>query len=67
MTAYVGLNSGQWFGDVIERDNIVIGAVVRSTVSGYFQGQIDDVRIYSYALTAEQVLNAMNSGAAVRF
>jgi hypothetical protein len=29
----------------------------------YFPGQIDDVRIYNYALTAEQVKQAMNDGA----
>ncbi|PIZ47810.1 hypothetical protein COY32_01100, partial [candidate division WWE3 bacterium CG_4_10_14_0_2_um_filter_41_14] len=36
--------------------------------SGYeFNGQIDDVRIYNYALTANQIKTVMNEGAAVRF
>lgn len=33
----------------------------------YFDGQIDDVRIYNYALTDEQVGLIYNNGAAVRF
>ncbi|MCL5010946.1 MAG: LamG domain-containing protein [Patescibacteria group bacterium] len=34
---------------------------------GYFTGLIDDVRIYNYALTAEQVKTLYNQGSAVRF
>jgi hypothetical protein len=33
----------------------------------FFTGQIDDVRVYNYALTAEQVKQVMNEGSAVRF
>lgn len=33
----------------------------------FFQGQIDDVRIYNYALTPVQVKTVMNQGAAVRW
>ncbi len=33
----------------------------------YFNGKMDDVRAYNYALTAEQVKQVMNNGAAVRF
>jgi len=33
----------------------------------HFDGQIDDVRIYNYALTATQVKNLYNAGSAVRF
>lgn len=32
-----------------------------------FDGQIDDVRIYNYALSTEQVKNLYNAGAAVQF
>jgi Concanavalin A-like lectin/glucanases superfamily/IPT/TIG domain len=34
---------------------------------GYFQGQIDDVRLYNYALTPEQIRQAMNEGSVVHF
>ncbi|NTU46678.1 DUF2341 domain-containing protein [Candidatus Roizmanbacteria bacterium] len=33
----------------------------------FFPGQIDDVRIYNYALTPSQVQNVFNEGSAVRF
>jgi hypothetical protein len=40
----------------------------RSIAAGeYFDGQIDDVRIYNYALTAEQIKQIMNEGSAIRF
>ncbi|PIY93964.1 MAG: hypothetical protein COY68_04470, partial [Candidatus Levybacteria bacterium CG_4_10_14_0_8_um_filter_35_23] len=32
-----------------------------------FQGAVDDLRIYNYALTAAQVKTVMNQGAAVRY
>jgi hypothetical protein len=35
--------------------------------SRWFRGQIDDVRIYNYALTKEQVGNITNEGSALRF
>jgi len=35
--------------------------------SNYFDGQIDDVRIYNYALTPLQVKQLYNEGAAIRF
>jgi hypothetical protein len=37
------------------------------TLSLFFNGQIDDVRIFNYALSPFQVLNLYNGGAAVRF
>jgi hypothetical protein len=33
----------------------------------FFTGQIDDVRVYNYALTAEQIRQVMNEGSAIRF
>lgn len=38
-----------------------------SDSAGYFSGQMDDVRIYNYALTLQQIKNIYNGGAAVRF
>jgi hypothetical protein len=35
--------------------------------SNWFNGQIDDVRIYNYALTATQIKTLYNENAAVRF
>jgi hypothetical protein len=33
----------------------------------YYSGQVDDVRLYNYGLTAEQVRNLYNGGSSVRF
>jgi len=45
--------------------NLSIGAYESGSYP--FQGQIDDVRIYNYALTPYQIKNIMNQGAAVRW
>jgi len=34
---------------------------------GYFNGQIDDVQIFNYALTKEQIFNLYNGGASLKF
>ncbi|HLE48844.1 MAG TPA: DUF2341 domain-containing protein [Patescibacteria group bacterium] len=50
--------------------NLFIGSRHGNTGTGtlnHFPGQIDDVRIYNYALTAEQVKNVYNNGSAVQF
>jgi hypothetical protein len=48
-------------------DDQAIGTNSASNGTQNFSGQIDDVRVYNYALTANQVLNLMNNGSAVRF
>ncbi|MBN1169343.1 hypothetical protein JXA63_05665 [Candidatus Woesebacteria bacterium] len=40
---------------------------LKSYDSGYIDGQIDDVKIFNYALTEEQVRNEYNAGSAVYF
>jgi hypothetical protein len=44
-----------------------IGGHVDSATLEPFNGQIDDVRVYNYTLTKEQVANVMNEGSALRF
>ena len=46
----------------------VSSATVRigATATEYFDGQIDDVRIYNYARTAAQIMEDFNAGAAAR-
>ena len=47
-------------------NNLIIGA--RADGGGlFFKGQIDDVKIFNYALTASQVKDVYNQGSAVRF
>jgi hypothetical protein len=53
-------------GDKSSSQNFDIGRRVDNN-SGFFNGQIDDVRVYNYALTATQVQNIYNGGRAVQF
>jgi len=46
-------------------ESVYIGSL--NGTGRYQDGQIDDVRIYNYALTEEQIKNVMNQGAAIRF
>jgi len=46
-------------------ESVYIGSL--NGTGRYQNGQIDDVRIYNYALTQEQIKNVMNQGAAIRF
>jgi hypothetical protein len=52
-------------GNVSPTGNLIIGARY-SIDQGYFHGLIDDVRIYNYARTADQILQDYNAGAAAR-
>jgi len=53
-------------GSVSNNTSFGIG-VIPALTGSYFNGQIDDVRIYNYALTPAQVRQLYNEGAAVRF
>ncbi len=56
LTVSSGANNGNWFADTDGRDNIVIGALITSDgTSGYWDGEIDELRIYSVVPTAAQV------------
>jgi hypothetical protein len=47
--------------------NRSIGVSYPSAPSYWFNGRIDDVRIYNYALTPAQIANVINEGGALRF
>jgi hypothetical protein len=55
---------GSW-PNITNTDNLNIGAA--NTWSQYFTGSLDDVKIWNYALTSEQVKTEFNQGSAVRF
>jgi len=55
ISATFGSNSGDWFTDIPDRDNILIGGRERTSVDGYFNGTIDEVAIFPDALTASEV------------
>ncbi len=48
-------------------DPFIIGEQRVGSSDSYFTGQIDDVRIYNYALTTTQIKNIMNGDFAVRY
>ncbi len=47
--------------------NDFIGLYGHTPNEKYFTGQLDDVRIYNYALTKQQIQQVMNQGSAIRF
>jgi hypothetical protein len=60
---------GLWFGDAtVDADTVAIGTLLRGGgPTGSFNGFIDDVRIYNYARTPEQILQDYNAGLSVHF
>ncbi|NTV30970.1 DUF2341 domain-containing protein [candidate division WWE3 bacterium] len=62
-------SQGTYNGMEDTSSNMNIGAFVPTdaTYKALSEGSIDDVRMYNYALTAEQVKLVMNEGSAVKF
>jgi len=54
-------------GDMISFNNLYFGFTPAVGENYPMNGQIDDVRVYNYALTNEQIKNVMNEGSALRF
>lgn len=50
-------NSGNWFSDVLNRDNVTIGAIKVNSVTWYMSGDIDDLRGYNTELTVTELLD----------
>ena len=61
LTVVSGANNGDWFADTTLRDNISIGAAVRSSVVGHLTGSVGDVLVYSKALTQAEIQNIYNA------
>jgi hypothetical protein len=55
VTAIAGSNTGDWFADTSDRDNVTIGRLATNTFYGIFTGLIAEVRVYSSALSAAQI------------
>lgn len=47
-----GVDNGDWFGDTSARDNVVIGALKRTTETNFFDGDIAEVVIVDGAISA---------------
>lgn len=58
-----GNNTGKWFSDLTSRVlKYRIGALVSNPLSGVFDGYLDDLRMYSRALTQADVTELYNGG-----
>jgi len=51
-----GTNNGDWFADTSNRDNVVVGAIVKSSES-HLEVNIGEVWVYSRALSAVEIRN----------
>jgi len=49
-----GANNGDWFADTANRDNVVIGAMVR-TAPTYKEGTVGELLVYSRPLTPQEI------------
>jgi predicted nucleic-acid-binding Zn-ribbon protein len=54
-----GSNNGNWFGDVPNRDNMVIGGMKRTTESAFYKGLIAEILIYDVDLDAAQTAQVL--------
>lgn len=61
LTVEEGSNTGEWWDDVSTIDNSTIAATERVSVITPADGTIDEVRIYTNTLTADEVLILYNS------
>ncbi|PIR91704.1 hypothetical protein COU03_00900, partial [bacterium (Candidatus Gribaldobacteria) CG10_big_fil_rev_8_21_14_0_10_41_12] len=56
LTVSTGSNTGDWFYDTLNRDNLTIGVSKRNSgLVCLFNGLIDDVRIYNRVLSATEI------------
>jgi ABC-type glycerol-3-phosphate transport system substrate-binding protein len=53
LSAVTGSDTGDWFADTSNRDNIAIGAFVVSSVGAYLNGDIDYVIVYNDPKSAD--------------
>lgn len=50
-----GVNSGDWFADIPDRDNITIGNLLHFAPVIHFEGGLGGVRVYNVGLTADEI------------
>lgn len=57
-----GSNNGNWLGDVINRNNITLGVLKRSTYYGYYKGYMSNACLYNIELTQAQIVAKYQGG-----
>ena len=55
-SVWFGVNNGNWFADIANRDSLTIGAA-RGSASGsnYLDGMVDELKVYDEALAADWI------------
>ena len=54
-TVSSGANSGDWFAETPNRDNVTIGVLKRNTVAGYYNGAVRELIVWDIELSSLQV------------
>ena len=63
LTVAAGANAGRWFGDLNTGVNTVsIGRWKRSSETKYFDGYVDDVRLYNRTLSTNEIYEIYQEG-----
>ena len=63
LTVFSGSNTGEWFGDVINRDNLTFGYGLQNAIlADELIGYIDEIGLFSDSLSATDVTTYYNSG-----
>jgi len=57
-----GSNNGSWLGDVTSRVNTNIGRTERQDITDYFDGFMEDIRLYDYPLSEQEIATIYNAG-----
>jgi hypothetical protein len=52
LTVDEGANSGDWFADTADRDNVTVGALKNSSEVGHFNGIISEIQVYDGTVSA---------------
>ena len=55
-------NSGDWFADIADRDNVLIGAMKRTSVIVYWEDQIRGVVVHDRVPTLAEITHAYTQG-----
>ncbi len=56
-----GTNTGQWFGDISNTDNITLGALIRSDATYEGAGTVDEVKVMTSVVTSTWISTEYNN------
>jgi len=62
LTVTTGSNDGSWWFDLTGADNVTLGALVQNTTSGYYTSGLDEVAIWDYQISGDEVYDHYSEG-----